>query len=259
MQVLTRRDPDVELRRVRELLGHGVAGLILVPTADPGRTLAAISEAGTPAVIVDRPAGGKKFDQVSFDNRGVMQQAVTRLIALQHRRILFVVRWRKLVIPRQRADGLRRAAAAARPPASAEVLQFDGDPRTYTGHLAARLTGPDAATAVVVSDSSIAAATLRALRELSIGCPEKVSLLAFEEPDWADLVTPRLSVIRQPIGDITGQAWRLLLRRMKGDDGPTEQLVLPAEIEFRDSVGEAPAGRRRGPAPIPARGQAPGP
>src|SRR5260221_488959 len=35
MQVLTRRDPQVELRRVRELLRHRVAGLLLVPTLDP--------------------------------------------------------------------------------------------------------------------------------------------------------------------------------------------------------------------------------
>jgi LacI family transcriptional regulator len=245
MQVMTRRDQEIELRRVRELLGHRVAGLILIPAADPRRTLEAIVEAGTPVVIVDRPVGGKIFDQVSFDNRGIMQQAVTRLIKLGHRRILFVVRSRRLVISRQRADGLRTAAAAAHPPASTEVLVFDDDRHAYTGRLAARLKGPDAATAIVVSNSNIAAATVRALRDLRIACPERVSLLAFEEPDWADLVTPRLSVIRQPIREITRQAWELLLRRMKGDAGPAEQLVLRAEIEFRASVGPAPVSRKR--------------
>ena len=76
MQVLTRRDPRVELRRVRELLRHRVAGLLLVPTFDPHETLELIHASGTPAVLVDRPSGDPRFDEVTFDNREVMRDAV---------------------------------------------------------------------------------------------------------------------------------------------------------------------------------------
>src|ERR1700712_366218 len=61
MQVLTRRDPDVELRRVRELLRHRIAGLLLVPTLDPRETLDLIHASGTPAVLVDRPNQDGRF------------------------------------------------------------------------------------------------------------------------------------------------------------------------------------------------------
>jgi LacI family transcriptional regulator len=49
MQVLTRRDPQTELRRTRELLRHRIAGLLLVPTFDPRETLDLIHDSGTPA------------------------------------------------------------------------------------------------------------------------------------------------------------------------------------------------------------------
>jgi len=245
MQVISRRDPATELRRVRELLGHRIAGLLLVPTIDPRKTLNLIHESGTPAILVDRPSADRRFDQVTFDNRGIMREAVSRLIALRHQRILFVVHSRALVVSRQRIEGLQQAAAAAARPVTATVIEFDENPLEYARTLSKLLTGPGAPSALVVSNSVIAAQTLRVLRAVGIAVAEKISLLAFEEPDWADLVTPRLSVIRQPVREIARRAWELLLRRMKGDDGPAVHIELQAEIVLRESVGSASGERPR--------------
>ena len=245
MQVISRRDPKTELRRVRELLGHRIAGLLLVPTIDARKTLNLIHESGTPAILVDRPSTDRRFDQVTFDNRSVMREAIARLIALRHQRILFVVRQRALVVSRLRIEGLEEATAAAARPVMASVIEYDENPLEYTRALSKLLTGPSAPSALVVSNSVIAAQTLRVLRALGIACPEKISLLAFEEPDWADLVMPRLSVIRQPVREIARRAWELLLHRMKGDDGPVVHIELQAEILFRESVGRASAARAR--------------
>jgi LacI family transcriptional regulator len=245
MQVLSRRDPKTELRRVRELLGHRIAGLLLVPTIDPRKTLNLIHDSGTPAILVDRPSADRRFDQVTFDNRGIMREAITRLIALRHQRILFVVRQQALVISRQRIEGLEQAMSVAPRPVTATVIEFDDNPLEYTRALSKLLTGPAAPSALVVSNSVIAAQTLRVLRALDIACPEKISLLAFEEPDWADLVTPRLSVIRQPVREIARRAWELLLHRMKADDGPVAHIELQAEIVLRESVGRAGGTRSR--------------
>ena len=58
----------------------------------------------------------------------------------------------------------------------------------------------------------------------------------FEEPDWAELTCPRLSVIRQPVRAIAREAWELLLRRMNNEAFPVQRLELHAEIELRESV-----------------------
>ena len=77
---------------------------------------------------------------------------------------------------------------------------------------------------------------MRALRSLKVAFPEDVSVMAFGEPEWADLVTPRLSVVRQPTGEIARTAWELLIRRMTDEKLPVRHVELKAEIIMRDSV-----------------------
>jgi LacI family transcriptional regulator len=243
MQVLTRRDPQIELRRVRELLRHRIAGLLLVPTLDPSATLDLIHASGTPAVLVDRPSADKRFDQVTFDNRRVMEDAVGRLIRLGHHRILFVVESKALSISRQRIAALRRRAATASPKVTTTVMEVGDGAAAYARRLMDTLQGAAAPTAVIVSNSVIAARTLHVLRAMGDAYPSRISLLAFEEPEWAELTSPRLSVIRQPVREIARGAWELLLRRMNGDRFPVQHLELQAEIELRESVQKAP--RRR--------------
>ena len=244
MQVLTRRDPQVELRRVRELLRHRVSGLLLVPTSDPRETLNLISASGTPAVLVDRPSGDARFDEVVFNNREVMRDATARLIRLGHRRILFVVQSKRLSISRLRIEGLRAAAAASphrcgrigarsrgRPPESRETTW--GSARC--GGEAARGRG---------QQQRHRRARVR-LKEMGDAFPSRISLLAFEEPEWAELTSPGLSVIRQPVKAIAREAWELLLRRMRGEAFPVQRLELRAEIELRGSVQAVRPDRRR--------------
>jgi LacI family transcriptional regulator len=245
MQVLTRRDPQVELRRVRELLRHRVAGLLLVPSYDPRETLELVHSSGTPAVLVDRPSGDLRFDEVTFNNREVMQDAADQLIKLGHRRILLVVQSQRLSISRIRIEALRASAAAAPFPVEVSVLEVGDEPLNHARRLAEALRAAPRPLALVVSNSVIAARALRALKGTGDAFPGRISLLAFEEPEWAELTSPRLSVIRQPVKAIAREAWELLLRRMHGEAFPVQRLELQAEIELRDSVQAVRRERRR--------------
>jgi LacI family transcriptional regulator len=241
MQVLSRNDPLTEIHRVRALLTHRVGGLILVPSFEPHQTCQLVTEAGVPLVIVDRPSDNARVDQVTFDNRAVMSEATRRLIALGHRRLLFVVRFPSLVITRQRIESLLEAAHAAPHPVAAEVLDCGEDEGVFARRLASVMARPEPPTGIIVSNSMIASWMIRVLRSLRIPCPEKVSLLTFDEPEWADLVTPKLSIVRQPTREIARRAWELLIRRMTDGFGEPERIELHASIELRESVGPAPA------------------
>jgi LacI family transcriptional regulator len=197
-------------------------------------------------VIVDRPVKADLFDEVTFDNEGAMFDAARRLIALGHRRILFIVRQPNLVTTRQRIAGLRKAAAQCPEPAVAEVCEAGADEVALTARLAAEFRKPDPPTAIVASNSANAAWLLRALKLLGIRQPQDVSVLAFDEPEWADLVEPGLSVVRQPTREIARAAWELLVGRMSDRDLPIRHLELKAETVIRGSV--APLLRRREPA-----------
>ena len=239
MQVLTHDDAAMERQRVAALLRYHIGGLILVPGAEPEATFEIVSQSGAPMVVVDRAARGWDFDQVTFDNRAAMHGATERLLALGHRRILFVVRNRRLIVTQQRVQGMREAIRQAGLDVMATILEC-AEEADLAVRLSAALTAPLRPTALIVSNSAFAAGALHAIRALQLRCPEELSLLAFDEPEWAELVSPALSVVRQPTREIARIAWEFLIRRMRDEAAGRQRIELQAQLVLRASVGRAP-------------------
>jgi LacI family transcriptional regulator len=237
MQILSHDDPHTELARVTSLLHYHVGGIILVPSLRPNKTLDVIARAGTPLVVVDRPVAQGRFDQVTFDNRGAMTEAARSLIALGHRRILFVVRLRGLITTRERIAALRAAARDASANVVTSILECAGyESGDITARLSEMLRGPNTPTAIIVSNSLFAACLLRAFEALDIKCPDDMSLLAFDQPVWAELVTPKLSVVRQPTDDVARTAWEFLIRRMEDESATVQTVELKADLLLDASI-----------------------
>jgi len=238
MQVLSRQDPGKEYRRVKSLLNYRVGGLILVPSANPERVYELIQKSGIPTVVVDRvPEGSFPFDSVTFNNVVAMTRIGEALTQRGHRNILFVVHQRGLNVTQQRMAALDHAARNFPEKVMINTLECN-DHSTFTALLSAEMRKRDKPTALIVSNSKIATWAFRAFRALQIRCPHDISLVAFDEPEWADIVTPSLSVVRQPTHDMALMAWRFLLNRMSGVVDDRQEIRLEAEVIFRDSVAD---------------------
>jgi LacI family transcriptional regulator len=241
MQVLSRQDPEREYRRVKALLNYRVGGLILVPSANPEKTFELIEESGLPVVVVDRvPDGPFPFDRVTFNNRAAMRRTGDGLAQRGHRSILFVVHQRNLNVTQQRTAALDDVKQAWPEPIAIKVIECS-DQSTLTALLSVELRKPQRPTAMIVSNSRIATWAFRAFNALQLDCPRDISLVAFDEPEWADIVTPTLSVVRQPTHDIALMAWRFLLNRMSGEVTEQQDIRLEAEVIFRNSVADISA------------------
>jgi LacI family transcriptional regulator len=239
MQMLSQEDPQTEFKRISTLLNYRVSGIILVPSLRPNKALDAIARSGTPLVIVDRPVARGRFDQVTFNNRGAMTEAARSLIELGHRRILFVVRLQALATTRQRIAALQAAGrkASITTEVTTTILECDSyDTAVITARLIDMLRGADPPTAIIVSNSMFAGCMLRAFEVLAIRCPDDISLLAFDQPEWADLVAPKLSVVRQPTADVARKAWEFLIRRMDDGTAAVQHVELQADVMMSASV-----------------------
>jgi DNA-binding LacI/PurR family transcriptional regulator len=93
-----------------------------------------------------------------------------------------------------------------------------------------------APTALVVSNSHQASLALRILADIGVACPSGLSVVAFDDPEWATLVQPALSVVRQPASAMVEAAWDLLMQRVNRVQAPIRTVALEAAVEFRDSV-----------------------
>lgn len=240
MQVMSRGDPALEHARIEALLGRQVDGLLVVPSVAPERSLELVARSHVPAVVVGRIAEADRFDSISIDDRLAMHAAVRHLRDLGHVRILYMVRNPALLVTRTRIDALHEVSAGL----SAEVAVFGEDRPKLDRELPARLRAADAPTALIASNSILARWSLHALHRNGLAWPGDVSIISFDEPVWGELVTPPLSVVRQPVRQLAREAWDMLIGRRDGFDGPARQRLLPVDIVARGST--APPSRRQG-------------
>jgi len=240
LHVFSRHDPVTELKRLRELIRYQVDGLILFPSSAPDRALDLAYASALPVVTIDRPSDDPRFDRVTVDNRKVMREAIGKLVALGHRRLLFVCRSRRLLVTQLRMQGMKAALRAAPSPSGAVILEVHEDEPAFLAELRAAMRVKAPPTAIVTSNSHQASLVLGVLRELGAPVPAAVSVLTFDDPEWSLLVQPRLSVIRQPAAAMARAAWTMLARRIARADHPTEAIALEEEIELRESVGPPP-------------------
>jgi LacI family transcriptional regulator len=249
MQVLSRRDPALEFRRVRALIARQVDGLILIPSAAPQATFDLIAASALPTVIVDRLSDDRRFDYVTLDDYGAMTEAAQALLSRGHRRLIYFVRSPAVVTTQRRIAAFKAAAAKVRG-ARAEVCVRDPDDAVFARQFDAIMTRVDRPTAIITSNSALTLALLRMLKARGFLCPRDFSMIAFDAPDWAEVTTPAISVVRPPTDVIARKAWELLLRRMQKPGRRTEHVALHATLELRESVA-APGVRARSRTPRP--------
>ncbi len=226
MQVLSRGDAALELRRIEAMLSRRVDGLILIPATPPRATFDAIAASGVPAVIVDRAFDDDRFDYVTIDDRVAMRDATRSLIDAGHRRLVFVVRNPALVTTHARIAGFRAALRATG--AAGQVMTRDEDDAQFRAEVARCLRADKPPTALIASNSALALVLLKSLHALDIAIPRDVSLLVFDEPEWADVVTPPLAVVRHPTAAIARAAWELLIHRINTPQSLPQRVVFAA-------------------------------
>jgi LacI family transcriptional regulator len=195
-----------------------------------------VGRKAVPLVVVDRPTEDVRFDHVILDNRKAMRELADRLVARGHDRLLFVCRSRSRLVTQHRIEGLEAARRHAMHRIDVDIIEAQNDEAFLREELARSLRTARGRTALIVSNSHQASLVLGFLRELGVSCPQDVSVVAFDDPEWSRLVTPPLSVVRQPAPAMAQAAWDLLMQRVNRVDGATRTMALEAAIELRESV-----------------------
>lgn len=239
MQVLSRQDPVKEFARIQRLVAHKVGGILLVPSLKPRAILDFLHANGMPTVIINRPIVQEfRFDQVSMDHGSTMFHVANRLMERGHRSIILAVQFPSLSVTRQRIASLRRAATRAAQSTTTDIFVCGDDSATFVSRLGDEISRAPKPVALIASNSTMASRIIGALQKLGARYPGDVSLLTLDEPEWAEIVNPALSSVRQPTSHISQIAWDLLAARMNGSRRPPRRIALDAEIVLRDSVSQ---------------------
>jgi LacI family transcriptional regulator len=227
--------PDRERQYVETLVAKRVDGLIIAPSRDGAGVLdTLLRPSKIPVVVIDRDPELLGADVVLYDNEGGSAAATRHLLDLGHTRIAFVAGPAHLAPAAGRLEGFRRALAEAGLEPAAIV---EGDFHYEGGYAAARRLLADAApTAIFAANDLMAAGAMRALGERGMHVPDEVSVVGFDDAPLAEMVSPAVTTVRQPLHDMAHVAVTLLLERIAGIGGGPQRHVLPTELVVRSST-----------------------
>jgi alanine racemase len=94
-------------------------------------------------------------------------------------------------------------------------------------------------TAVVAMSDIIGAGLVQAARQAGIRVPDELSVIGFDDIPLAELVSPGLTTVSQPIRRKGKMAAAMLVDHINGNASPHHR-VLPTKLVVRETVGPAP-------------------
>lgn len=236
------------------LAEEGVAGII-VCTANEHRAHLEVEQAlsrGIAVVAIDRRLENVPIDLVLSDNFGGARQATSHLLALGHRRIAVVTGNDDFAPARERRLGFEQAFrdyGIAFDPALIKVTDFrDTGAETATHELWAM---PDRPTALFVASGNQSTGVLRALNVVGARIPDDVSVIVFDDLDWANAFHPPITAVEQNTAQIGTTAVSLLMRRFTDGPASPEERRVPVRFNVRRSSGAPPSARSKTRARVP--------
>jgi LacI family transcriptional regulator len=223
-----------ELAGARTFLSMRAPGVIMTPAA--GATADLLASRGVPVVEVDRRLAPHTCDAVVIDNVRGAYDAVTHLLELGHERIALLVARTTWTTDAGRLDGYRAALSdfGLRPDRKL-VLKIPTHDGEATPQIEA-LIHAAAPTAIFAANNVLAEQAWRVLRRRGLEIPRDVSLVAFDDVPWMEMVQPPITAVRQPAFEMGRRAALLLLRRLDDPTAGRTVEVLQPELVVRGST-----------------------
>jgi DNA-binding LacI/PurR family transcriptional regulator len=202
---------------VRTMMSRQIDGLVIAPTGRESRMLNHLIASGIPVVLIDRDAPVENVSLVDLDNVTAAYQATSHLIEDGYQKIGIILGLPDVCTTQTRLEGYKMALESFNIPFLEEYV-VNGQSRIEGGYQSIKrlMQLEEPPNAFFTINNLMTTGALYAFRELGLSCPRDVGLVGFDDHDWADIVTPPLTVIRQPTFEMGVKAAKILIDNTKG-------------------------------------------
>ena len=230
---------DREAHYIRLFQQQRVDGILMSPVGD-GLTDAVtrLCVEDVPLVFVDRCPATARADAVLSENAEGAHLATRHLVRAGHERIGLILGIAGATTTEERLSGYQEGLAEMGLPFCEELVRYGGY-RVDGGRTAMKslLLVRDPPSAVFSTNNLMTVGVFQELLMRGVKIPGEMALIAFDDLVWAEMVRPRLTVVRQHPEDIGREAARLLLHRLSETDGDECRVIrVPVELQKRESV-----------------------
>lgn len=220
-----------------------VDGFVLAGTIANDERIRYLMEADFPFVSFGRSNPDWDFPWVDTDGQRGVYEAVNYLIDLGHRRIAIAAWPEESISGSFRLAGYIEALQEAAMPLRPDFIlrgihseQFGREALAYWH----QLPEEERPTAVITISDLIAIGVMNEARQRGLVIGDTLSVIGFDDAPMGQYLTPALTTVRQPIGEI-GQALVTMLEIILGKRTPVERAILTApRLIVRESCGPAP-------------------
>jgi LacI family transcriptional regulator len=232
----------------RMLVERAVDGFLLLNT--PADSI----EVPVPVVAISAHSAAANVTNIVLDHHLAVQQALSHLYELGHRRIAFMRGPRAIPDSEFRWIAIQEVAKEIGIKIEpAHVIRIDTAGWSMkTGYhpmapeigykpMAALLEKRRDFTAIFCFNDIAAIGAIRALKDAGLSTPGDVSVVGFDDIQSAAYSTPSLTTVRQPLLEMGRRGAQVLLERIanREKEFPSE-IVMAPELIVRESTGPAP-------------------
>lgn len=196
---------------------------------------------GLKMVVLGASWKGLEVPFVDSDNVGGTRSALEHLLNLGHRRIGGVFALPSTCNTQDRLrtfrDTLQKQGIHVDDTLilmEEELVSLSNAGRDRLRHLLRSSSRP---TAFFCGGYYLALDVMRIAREEGLQIPRDLSVVGFDDPVSAALLTPPLTTVRQPLDEMGHLATLMLLQWLRNTELPRQSVVLPAHLMVRGSTG----------------------
>ena len=224
-----------EEKALTQLFGR-VDGVIMAPLTEDEEGPSFFSQLGLPIVFVDRVTrNGERFSSVLTDNSRGASIATDYLIGLGHKKIAMISGPLTTTPGKRRADGFRASLKKASLTPQ-YFIESDFSQAGGYASMCALFERDEAPTAVFTANNLMTIGALHALRDRGVHVPHQISIIGFDDLDFAELISPPLTVIARDARLQGSLAMQMMIKHLAtGVSTPPEHSMVDVQLVERGS------------------------
>ena len=236
LTVIHRHDAALLRDHSQLLLERGAEGFITVDTTLP-------EAPSVPTVSVAGHRALKGVTNIVLDQELGARLALEHLVKLGHRRIAFMKGQPNSSDAEQRWNAVCKVAQELElrmDPDLVVHLEFD-DPSPQLGYPYVKklVSRSKPFTALFAYNDIAAIGGIRAIQEEGLRIPQDISVVGFDDIQWATFNTPSLTTVRQPLERMGRIAAETLIRMIEEGGEEAPEIAIEPTLVVRDSTGLA--------------------
>lgn len=237
---VSREDPKIERENILTLLSHRIEGLLVAiskDTDDPA-SFEPVRRMDVPLVFFDRILEGLGFSTIGINDRKAAKEIVEFAISQGYRKIAHLGGSQSVAIGRDRLAGYVDALKNHKIPQRDEwIITGNFDSSSGYDGFKRLMRSQDLPDMVFAANDRIAQGAYRAIKEARLNIPNDIGIMAFGHSEFAELLSPTLTIVDCPPIVLGQKAMELLVSEIAH---PAEKgqhhLILDTTLKVNESI-----------------------